>query len=262
MSYELINRSPDLKQLRDEGYNVTVTTSGHLLIEDVPYLNSTKEIRLGTLVSVLTLAGDVATTPDNHVVYWTGDYPCHLDGSEIAQIRNESAQRTLAEGLVIQHTFSGKPAGGFKNYYDKMTNYIVIISGPAQAIDHKITAKTFPVVESKEEESVFRYIDTASSRAQINVVTDKLKLGKIAIVGLGGTGSYVLDLLAKTPVKEIHLFDGDRFSQHNAFRSPGAPSVDELRGKHQKAVYFKERYSPMHRAISRSRLLHGRIERG
>jgi hypothetical protein len=39
----------------------------------------------------------------------------------------------------------------------------------------------------------------------------KLELGKIAIIGLGGTGSYVLDLAAKTPVKEIHLFDGDKF---------------------------------------------------
>jgi hypothetical protein len=96
-----------------------------------------------------------------------------------------------------------------------------------------------------DEDSVFNYIDTASSRAGINVVTRKLELEKIGIVGLGGTGSYVLDLIAKTPVKEIHLFDGDIFLQHNAFRSPGAPSADVLKTKPQKVVYFQEQYSRM-----------------
>ena len=80
-------------------------------------------------------------------------------------------------------------------------------------------------------------------------MTRKLALGKVAIVGLGGTGSYVLDLVAKTPVREIHLFDGDVFLQHNAFRSPGAPSIAELRDKPAKASFFKEEYSKMHRGI-------------
>jgi hypothetical protein len=96
---------------------------------------------------------------------------------------------------------------------------------------------------------VFNYFDTASSRAEIDLITKKLALPKMAIVGLGGTGAYVLDLVAKTPVKEIHLFDGDDFLQHNAFRSPGAPSVEELRTKPGKAAYLKSVYSRMHRGI-------------
>jgi hypothetical protein len=68
-------------------------------------------------------------------------------------------------------------------------------------------------------------------------------------VGLGGTGSYVLDLVAKTRVREIHLFDGDKFSQHNAFRSPGAPSVEQLKQELQKVAHFKDQYSRMHRNI-------------
>jgi molybdopterin/thiamine biosynthesis adenylyltransferase len=72
---------------------------------------------------------------------------------------------------------------------------------------------------------------------------------KIAIVGVGGTGSYVLDLVAKTPVKEIHLFDADKFSTHNAFRAPGAPSVDELREQRLKTRYLGGIYSKMNRRI-------------
>ena len=249
MPQQLISRSPDLKHLRDDGYDIEVRAA-HLLVKNVPYVNSTREIKLGTLVSELTLAGDATAAPSTHVAMFIGDHPCHKDGSEIGQIKYQSGNQKLAEDLVIQHSFSSKPlSGGYKNYYEKMTTYVAIISSPAQSIDPRVTATTFPVIEPTKEESVFNYFDTASSRAGINVATMKLEIGKIGIVGVGGTGSYVLDLVAKTPVSEIHIFDGDKFSNHNAFRSPGAPSVDELRNKPQKVVYFKERYSKMHRNI-------------
>ena len=37
MSRTLIDRSPDLKQLEEEGYEVEVR-SGHLLLKDIPYV--------------------------------------------------------------------------------------------------------------------------------------------------------------------------------------------------------------------------------
>ena len=64
---------------------------------------------------------------------------------------------------------------------------------------------------------------------------------------MGGTGSYVLDLVAKTPVPEIHLFDGDRLLNHNAFRSPGAPTLAQLGEKQLKVTYFADIYSRMRR---------------
>ena len=130
-----------------------------------------------------------------------------------------------------------------------MRTYFNIISGPARSADPTVIGTIPLVVESREEESVFQYVDTASSRAKITAVTEKLKIGPVAIVGLGGTGSYVLDLIAKTPVQEIHLFDGDEYLQHNAFRSPGAPSLDELREKPTKVEYLQRVYSRMHRLI-------------
>ena len=96
---------------------------------------------------------------------------------------------------------------------------------------------------------MFNYIDTASSRAGINAISAKLEIDSIAIIGLGGTGAYVLDLTAKTHTKEIHLFDGDIFFQHNAFRSPGAASGDDLEEKLPKTEYFRRIYSRMRRGI-------------
>jgi lactate dehydrogenase-like 2-hydroxyacid dehydrogenase len=169
--------------------------------------------------------------------------------SEIATIRHQSAVTQLDRNLTVHHSFSSKPPDGYKDHYEKMTTYAAIISSPARVIDPNATAQTFPVIEAEDEDSVFNYLDTASSRAEITAVTRKLELKKFGIVGVGGTGSYVLDLTAKTLAKEIHLFDGDRFLQHNAFRSPGAPSADELRELPYKVDYFARIYSKMRRGI-------------
>ena len=130
-----------------------------------------------------------------------------------------------------------------------MSTYADILSGPARALDSNATAQTFPLIRDAAEEAVFNYVDTASSRAEITFITKKLALNSVAIIGLGGTGSYVLDLVAKTPVREIHLFDGDTFLQHNAFRSPGAPSGEELAQRLPKVEYFYRIYSKMRRGI-------------
>src|SRR3546814_2008085 len=72
---------------------------------------------------------------------------------------------------------------------------------------------------------------------------------RVAIVGLGGTGAYVLDQVAKTAVARIDLFDDDYYLQHNAFRAPGAASLEDLRERPTKVHHFARVYSRMHRHI-------------
>jgi hypothetical protein len=249
MSQKLINHSPDLKKLRDEGVNIEVS-DGLLLVHGVPYVDSERRIRYGSLVSTLDLAGDKTVKPQTHVISFIGDHPCNKDGSIIKQIQHQSEKKTLRDGIVIDHSFSNKPrSDGYIDYYEKIRGYIAIISAPAKSLDHSITEINFPVVVAHEGESVFNYFDTNASRAEILNVTSKLEGQKIAIIGLGGTGSYILDFVAKTPVQEIHLFDGDVFLQHNAFRAPGAPSIEKLGEKKKKVAYFQEIYSQMRQNI-------------
>lgn len=249
MSQLLISLNPDLKRLQDEGFHLEVK-SGHLLVHDVPYVNASSEVKRGTLVSTLALQADETTTPDTHVAYLVGEYPCNVDGTPIEKIFHQSAEQTLGLGLVVHHSFSSKPTRGhYTDYYEKMATYAAILSTPAQVIDPDATPHTFPVVEVADESSVFHYVDTASSRAGIAAVSTKLKLSKVSIVGLGGTGSYILDLVAKTPVEQIHLFDGDKFSQHNAFRAPGAASIIDLKTRQSKVEYLAAIYSRMRKNI-------------
>ena len=171
------------------------------------------------------------------------------DGTPMSSILNSSARQQLTPDLAIDHTFSSKPAAGYRDYHHKMATYAAMLEGPAQAIDPSATARTFAVVEAGDDAGPFNYADTASSRAGIALASAKLKGHKIAIVGLGGTGAYILDLVAKTPVDEIHLYDGDRYLQHNAFRSPGAAALHQMRGGPPKVRYFRNRYKAMHRGI-------------
>ena len=56
MSHKLISRSPDLKKLRDEGYDIEVRST-YLLMNGVPYVNSRREVHYGTLVSGINPGG-------------------------------------------------------------------------------------------------------------------------------------------------------------------------------------------------------------
>lgn len=248
MSSRLVDRSPDLQRLRDEGYELEISGQ-YLLIHAVPYITNECALARGILVSDLTLSGDATARPADHVAKFVGTHPCNKDGSEIAQIKHSLANEQIREGLVTSHAFSNKPEAGYADYYEKMTTYIRIISAPAKAVDPSVTACTFKPIAQTDEDSVFAYMDTASSRAGLNHLTSKFAQQRIAIIGLGGTGSYVLDHVAKTPVAEIRLIDGDTFFQHNAFRSPGAASIKELELRRAKACHHQAVYGHMHRNI-------------
>lgn len=247
---ELISTNEDLTRLWMEGHVMEIVEGTHLLVHRVPYVNSQKEVKRGALLTTLNLSGKRVLQPETHVIYFIGEYPCHQNGTPIKQLFHDSTDRVIVKNITINHSFSNKPlSGSFGNYYDKITSYIRVISHPAKSIDSSLTERTFEVLESAAVDSVFHYIDTNSSRAEINVISDKLKQEKIAIVGLGGTGSYVLDFLAKTPVLEIHLFDGDEFLQHNAFRAPGATPKERFYEHLKKTDYLQSIYSNMHRYV-------------
>ena len=245
MSHPLIDRSPDLKRLRDEGYEVQIKEP-NLLISAVPYVNAKKEVKLGTLVSELSMAGGTTIKPGSHVAHFVGEFPCRPDGSAF-NFGHPGGTQPVGNGIANNHTFSLKRAGtdGYDNYYDKIVTYVNLIESQAQAIDPTATAKTFRIIPTSKEQSPFKYFDTATSRAGIGAVSEKLAMPKVGIVGLGGTGSYLLDFLSKAPIKEIHLFDSDTFYNHNAFRAPGAASIEQLDAQPKKVAYFAEIYSRM-----------------
>ncbi|MBQ2655405.1 MAG: ThiF family adenylyltransferase [Erysipelotrichaceae bacterium] len=246
MSVAVINRNDDLLLLQNQGYELEVK-EGYAIISNVPYLNHELSICYGVLVSPLHMIGDVVKYDNQHTIYFSGEEPYRKNGERLDAIIHSSVDKSMV-GVHVNYMFSNKPLGGYKDYYDKFTRYIEILSSEAEAVDNSVTARTFKKVISDENET-FYYTDTNSSRATITDITEKFKDYNIAIIGLGGTGSYILDQVAKTPVSTIHLYDEDVFCQHNAFRAPGAPSKDVFSNQIKKTDYFKLIYENMHKGI-------------
>jgi hypothetical protein len=253
MSRQPIARNADLSRLQNEGYALEVNLQGYLLVRNVPYVTAAREIRRGTIVGALRTRGTIDDIVDfhDHTMRFVGEMPCDHTGTPLTKLVISSSREVLVPGIEVHHQFSQKPGpNGYPSIYDQVRQYVTILESQAQRLDPLATAKTGPmVVADADDEGPFEYTDTASTRAQIVMVVEKLRRQRIGIVGVGGTGSYVLDQVSKTPVAEVHLFDDDTFFTHNAFRGPGAATVDQLREEPLKVEYWRERYSAMHRGI-------------
>lgn len=250
MSQQLISLDPALTRLRDEGYDVSIT-GGYLVVSHVPYVTARREVAYGKLACPISVRGDVVPPPSDHTARFIGEQPCTSDGAKYEKIINASVNETIAPGMVATYSFSRKPPSGrYTDYYEKMTTYIALLETEAHALDPTVTARVFlPVASDGTDGSVFHYIDTASSRAGINAANDKVRSQHVAIVGLGGTGSHILDLVAKTWVEQIHLYDHDKLLQHNAFRMPGALSKEDLESASSKVAFLSATYSKLRTGV-------------
>lgn len=240
----IVSENDPLARLLDEGYHVSVVDD-HLVVASVPYVDQLGVVRYGTLISTLKFAGDLISPPDDHRAYWIGDYPCDNHGVAIRSIRNVDSPTPLSARWTADFTFSSKPSqtGGYSDYHHKMSSYANLISQYATVLAPDVTARSGPRVPAADESSVFRYLDTASTRAGIAAANSRFEGHRVAIVGLGGTGSYVLDLVAKTGVAEIHLYDHDWLESHNAYRAPGAATLEQLRRRRAKVEHWCDVYS-------------------
>lgn len=249
MSQELIARNEDLKRLKESGHSLRFQ-DGFLLIEDIPYLAPSGSLCTSALAMQLDLSGNQTVQPGDHVAYWTGEFPCTASGKKLEALGESAHGQCLGDGTNLRYMFSAKPEGGrYRDYEHKALTYIEIITREARKLDESATAQRWKVDQSADHDQLFAFLETASARQSTTDLAAKVKDECVAIVGLGGTGSYVLDFVAKTWVREIHLYDDDRFLQHNAFRSPGAVGIEELEGGRSKVNYLFETYSRMRNGI-------------
>ena len=99
----------------------------------------------------------------------------------------------------------------------------------------------------------FKIPNTFEARAAIRPMQNRIRDQRITIIGMGGTGAYVLDLMAKTPVAEIHLLDPDYVDWHNFMRAPGAPTTEEIESRRKerrhKVNYYHSKYASLREGI-------------
>lgn len=240
-----VHSNPSVIRLIDEGFEIEIMHQ-HLLVRSIPYLNQAGELKLGTLACSYSELGDQDTRPQDHTMHFKGDNPYRANGQPMTHVVNSPKKSVLFDQFSVDFYLSNKQNGlPPENFYDKVTHYHNLFVSEARVVEPNADGRTGVIHGQRDEKSVFKYQDTASSRAGITALSQKLEDSKVAIVGVGGTGGFILDLLSKTPVSEIHLFDGDDFEPHNAFRAPGATSLDDLQCKPKKVDYFANFYAPL-----------------
>jgi hypothetical protein len=261
MSATPISRNPDLAKLEKAGLVLRIVegrTATHLIAEGIPAVNSKREVILGAFYSPLEIDqnGKTRNPVPSHQCWWIGsEAPCDPSGAIMSEFISNPNREDKGDGIntVVGYSMKLKENGvmvAYPDYYQKIRSYIAPIWAAALAIDPTCTPysnKPVPAVVETQER-VFHYPDMATTRAGIGAAMAKLLAERVAIIGLGGTGSYILDLLAKVPIGEIHLFDGDTFQLHNAFRAPGAPRKEQLTDP-KKVDWFGAIYSGMHKYI-------------
>jgi hypothetical protein len=251
MFQTLVSHNADLRRLVEKGYAVAFDTNC-LVVRDIPYLDADGALQTGAFVTKLVFIDQDHVRQDDHQVYFAGSAPHGLDGKPIPNLAGGTYQLALSDAckdVVVQRSFSNKPkaTGRFPDFFHKIESYVAIISGPAIE-KHGANPFTFRVVEQAPPDSIFKFHDTLTSRAEITDLVGRFKEDIIAVIGLGGTGSYVLDFIVKTPVREIRSFDLDPYYVHNAFRSPGRVVAEEF-GQPKAAVY-QSRYENFRHGLS------------
>lgn len=253
MLHQLASHNDDIRRLLEKGYAVSID-SNYLVVRDILYLDHEKSLKKGALVTKLVFIDSTHVKLEDHQVFFCGTPPHEVTGVPIPNLGGGATTLALeSKDISVERSFSNKPftpdGASFRNFIDlfeKIESYVGIISGPALQLYPEEKVLTFRSVDSHTE-SVFKFNDTLTSRAEIGELSVKFKEDVVAIIGLGGTGSYILDFLIKTPVKEIRGFDADHFHIHNAFRSPGKVVEDEF-GK-PKAEVYENRYSNFRHGI-------------
>jgi hypothetical protein len=253
MSNALVSHNPDINRLVDKKYAVAFDDLPYLIVRDIPYLDSERRLQIGAIVSKFVDVGQDRIVQEDHVIFFAGSVPHDEQGKPIPNLGGGPTTLALSEkskDVVVQRSFSNRPvpSGKFEDFFEKIDSYVTIISGPAISL-HGANPYTCRMVDSGPSDSPFKVRDTLTSRAEIGDLSAKFKDDIVAVIGIGGTGSYLLDFLVKTPVKEIRAFDSDRFFVHNAFRSPGKLDTDAEIGKF-KAEIYQARYDNFRHRLS------------
>ena len=235
----LVRNSPDLARLVQDGFAVRIV-NGFLVIDDIPFVDDAAQVQWGSFLCPLDLSGNTTAPPSTHVMCFVGGVPRDQNGKPIKDLVNDGVEKWSAgPDLTAACGFSQKPEGGYKDFYEKVTYYTAMVISPAQAVDPEATPLHLQADQDRRGRRRLplpRHVlqPRRHHRAQRRCSPWR-RSSSSASAAPARTSST---LLAKTPSSTIHLYDGDFFRTHNAFRAPGAASLEDLEAGLKKVEYY------------------------
>ncbi len=222
----LASRNPFVQDLRELGYHADFV-GGYFVLYGLPHLDEAGALQHGDLFSPVNLGaeGNIEGT-GTHQIWWRGGRPYGPGGVELGVGAADNAVQVVPD-VTTNLAFSLKlrddnhQPRDYVSFQEKIETYLDVIVRPAMAVYPGATPLRGIERRLVEQDSPLRWPDTASANYGINDIADRLRGKNVALIGLGGTGSCILDFIARTHLESITLFDDDKVHIHTLFRIPG-----------------------------------------
>ena len=239
MSPTPTNHEAQLADVLQAGFDCCVEDDT-LTVEPIPYRLSGGGIGHGSLICHLNRNGGDIAPPADHTAAWIGDeVPHRRDGRPMDRLIIDQSRNTWSNGETSVCVMSRRGPKPYPNYGQKMLTYARLIAREAVA-DWRASS---PGVISVKDVNHLVDHETGLNRARVGHLNALLAKENVAVIGAGGTGAHIVDLVSKSNVRQIDIYDPDHVSAHTQLRWPGIVERRIVEGKTNKAEYLAALYA-------------------
>lgn len=239
MSPTPTNHEVELVEVLQAGFDCFVEDDT-LTVRPVPYRLSGGGIGHGSLICHLNRSGRDIAPPSDHTVAWIGDEVPHLRaGGQMDRLIIDQSRNTWSNGVTSICVMSRRRPEPYPNYGQKMVTYVRLIAREAVA---NWRASSPGVIAVKDTNHLVDH-ETGLNRARVGHLNSLLAAENVAIIGAGGTGAHIVDLVSKSNVQQIDIYDPDHVSNHTQLRWPGIVERRIVKENTNKAEYLAALYA-------------------
>lgn len=221
------------------GWHIDVAED-HIAVEGVPYRQQDGtfgvcQVMVWVLEDGLTMTAPPDGSGATHAARLrgvSGGKAYHANGDPVGNVIWTDSSHECVISIKLD-------SGNYEDAWHALLNYCSIVAAAAQAGGGQ---------ETQRKDRVFQFEILGENTPDIREWQDKARGQKIGIVGLGGVGLWLLDIMSKTDVSEIRIWDGDHIEGRNLVRAPGWAGQDGI--GQNKAEYFGHLYSQFRTGIS------------
>ena len=128
---------------------------------------------------------------------------------------------------------------GYRDYGEKILAYVRLIARETGSNWKRESAGSGVVKQGNNLVDQ----ETGLTRSAIGDMDSHFREEKLAVIGAGGTGGFVVDMIAKCNVASIDIYDDDVVSQHTQLRWPGVVNRLVVEEHSNKAEYLARVYA-------------------
>ena len=239
MSRTPTNHEAQLAEVLQAGFDCCVEDDT-LTVGPIPYRLSGGGVAHGSLICHLARIGGDIALPNDHTAAWIGDeVPHHRNGRPMDLLIIDQSRNTWSNGATSICVMSRRGPEPYPNYGQKMVTYARLIA--REAVAH--WRATSPGVIAVKDVNHLVDHETGLSRARVGHLNALLAKENVAVIGAGGTGGHIVDLVSKSNVQQIDIYDPDYVSVHTQLRWPGIVERRNVEEKTNKAEYLAALYA-------------------